>query len=192
MQMYEDHAVADGHNSPRVMDQPAYDNSYNFDAPSNYYNQLYEPRQVMNYHHHNKRLIEPNRAHEMHFHNHSPSDDFVYSPLYSQNDMDFGRPIVNEMGLQSEKFLSSPEDTRGPFHGSDISFGSLNGMSHVQSESQLHCEEWSNYPLEQENVSWYPLDFKMKKSPSLTLSTLSREFQMQQQEISGEKCESSK
>ncbi|KAI8004826.1 Serine/threonine-protein kinase CTR1 [Camellia lanceoleosa] len=192
MQMYEDHAFADGHNSPRVMDQPAYDNSYNFDAPSHYYNQLHEPRQVMHYHHHNKRLIEPNQAHEMRFHNRSPSDDFIYSALYSQNDMDFGRSIVNEMGLQSEKFLSSPEDTRGPFRGSDISVGSLNKMSHVQSDSQLHCEERSNYPLEQENISWYPLDFKVEKSPSLTLSTSSRECQMQQQEISGEKCESSK
>ncbi|XP_057466057.1 uncharacterized protein LOC130755628 isoform X1 [Actinidia eriantha] len=186
-QLYEDCAFL----GSRERNVP-YGDAYRVDEPIHYYNQPHGPLQVMNHRiHHNKHLIGPKKIGEVHFHNRSPSKDFVSSRLYVENDTDFGRPILNiDMGLQSEKFISSRDETMHLFPGPDVPIGSHNRMSHAVSDSQLQREGKSNYDLEDGKIPWYRMNFKMEKSPSLAMSSSSQE--LQQQEVTAEQYRSAK
>ncbi|XP_057471422.1 uncharacterized protein LOC130760219 [Actinidia eriantha] len=187
IQLYEDRAFLRSYER-----SGPYGDAYRVDEPIHYYNQPHRPLQVMNHQiHHNKHLIEPNKTREVNFHNRSPSKDFVSSRLYVESDVDFGRPILNiDMGLQSEKFISSRDETMHLFPGPDVPIGSHNRMPHAVSDSQLQCEGKSNYDLEDGKIPWYRMNFELEKSPSLAMSSSSQELQWQ--EVTAEKYRSGK
>uniref|UniRef100_A0A5B7BJ31 Protein kinase domain-containing protein n=1 Tax=Davidia involucrata TaxID=16924 RepID=A0A5B7BJ31_DAVIN len=189
-QLFEDRTCPDGHenNSPYVRDQLAYGNSYFVDATSYYYNHPPEPVQVMNYYNRNKHLVEPKqtREREVHYHNRSPSRDFLSSPLHGQGEMDFKRSVLNETATRSENLLS-PDDSRSPSSGSDVPVHSHHRMPHAFSDSQLQREHGSS-----SFSSQYPLKFDTEKSPSLAMSSSSQEQIMQQQEMMEKKYHAAK
>lgn len=103
---------ASGSASPSVMDKFPCDQSYFVNSPSHYDNLAPSPLPMMNYHQHNQCLVETeqtNKCHEMHFHNHKPSKDFVLHLPYDQGEMNSIIPILKEK-VHSDLRLQEHDD----------------------------------------------------------------------------------
>ncbi|XP_038723559.1 uncharacterized protein LOC120015281 isoform X2 [Tripterygium wilfordii] len=79
---------------------------YGADASSYYNNVPYGPLPLMNCHHANQYLVEAghtNKPCETHFHNRSPSGDYVPSQLHGQRDINTDRSILIERALSDSQ-----------------------------------------------------------------------------------------
>ncbi|CAK9178193.1 unnamed protein product [Ilex paraguariensis] len=173
-------------NTPQVQARSCHDDIDQLayvDANSYYYNHPLDAVPVRNYYHQNKHLVASNQTHEVRSDNRSLSKDFVSSPLYGHTDVYLERPELNEIALHSEK-LPSSQDTIVRMPRSDVTVGSHLRMSNTLSDSQQH-EEQSNYPLK-EGMELSPLCFAAEQSPSLMMSTSSKEWLLPKKEMTDE------
>ncbi|XP_021291848.1 dual specificity protein kinase splB isoform X1 [Herrania umbratica] len=86
--------------------------SYYMDATSYHDNRPHVPLPLMNRHHHNQHLLEnilSNKSREKHFHNRSPSGDFIPYPLHSQNTVSPDRPMLKERTLSDSQLQGQDE-----------------------------------------------------------------------------------
>lgn len=171
MPFFEDHACHDGHESINqlVTDQWSRDNACCIDSPSYYRNNPYGPVQLMNYHHRNKHFLETDQINNfpgLRVQNYSRRD-FAFSPVHSQREVDFERPV-----LQERAFHTHPKDPMGLLSVSTNDLvGSQHRMLHVLSDSQLWGHEGKHeYGLEEGINPSSPLTFKVQKPPSFGLS----------------------
>ncbi|XP_022760862.1 uncharacterized protein LOC111307075 [Durio zibethinus] len=87
-------------------------NSYYMDATSYHNNHPHVPLPLMNHHNYNQHLLESimsNKSREKHFHNRSPSGDFVPYQLHRQNTMSPDRTKLKERTLSDSQLQGQDE-----------------------------------------------------------------------------------
>ncbi|XP_057964748.1 uncharacterized protein LOC131155543 isoform X2 [Malania oleifera] len=152
-----------------------------------YYHPTQRAVNVMNLHHPNLPVdaSHSHRPHEVHFHNRSPSSEYVASVVLDQNNNDFDgylgeRPILKERTFHSEKPSSRPEDPMSLFSGSNDPVGSSHGMPHAFSDPQLQQQGGRSIYCSQEGTSpSSPLSFANTQLSSLPVSGALQGISMQ-------------
>uniref|UniRef100_A0A5B6ZLT1 Protein kinase domain-containing protein n=1 Tax=Davidia involucrata TaxID=16924 RepID=A0A5B6ZLT1_DAVIN len=145
---------------------------------------------LLNFHHPNKKLdiSQPSKPSRVHFHNRTPSREFVAPSRVDRNDSNCNEyslegPIHKEREFNSENLISHLEDPVGLLSGLNDSIGSHHGMSHAFSDSQLQEYGGRSAYCSQEGMSpSSPLNFAKPQLPSLVVSDALQEKPVQLQE----------
>lgn len=114
IQFYIDPSCTESNESTNnfALDKIPFDNSYHPQA-SMYYNKISQrPLTLMNYHQHHQYLTEINKPSEMHFHNRSPSGDFISHPLHLQSDINSGKRRLKERALSDSRLQEHDEGSK--------------------------------------------------------------------------------
>ncbi|KDP20333.1 hypothetical protein JCGZ_06419 [Jatropha curcas] len=114
MHFYVDRSYPEGNEttSPLTMDKSPFDNSFH-PHPSINYNKIPQGLvPLMSYHHHHQYFVETDHSNKPslhHFHNRSPSEDFLPHHLYVQSDMNSDRPRLKERALSDSRLQEHDE-----------------------------------------------------------------------------------
>ncbi|KAA8543464.1 hypothetical protein F0562_021041 [Nyssa sinensis] len=145
---------------------------------------------LLNCHHPNKKpdINQPSKPSGVHFHNRTPSKEFVAPSRLDRNDNNCNeysleRPMHKEKAFNSESRISQLEDPVGLLSGLNDSIGSHHGMPHAFSDSQLQEHGGRSAYCSQEGMSpSSPLNFAKLQLPSLVVSTALHEKPVQLKE----------
>uniref|UniRef100_A0A5B6ZIV1 Protein kinase domain-containing protein n=1 Tax=Davidia involucrata TaxID=16924 RepID=A0A5B6ZIV1_DAVIN len=154
------------------------------------YYHLPQGETLLNYHHPNKKvdINQPSKPSIVHFHDRTPSREFVASSRLDRNDSNFNeysfeRPILKEKAFNYENLISHPEDAMGLMSGLNDSIESHHGISHAFSDSQLQNHGGRSGYCSKEGMSpSSPLNFTTPQLPSLVVSAALQEKPVQLQE----------
>ncbi|KAJ7955572.1 Serine/threonine-protein kinase EDR1 [Quillaja saponaria] len=195
LQLYMNQACNSGNENmmPFAMENIPWDNSFyvdngNYAEAMGYYKNLPHGPLIMNYHQRNRYLVETNKNMkpcDVHFHQRSPSYDFIPSATCGQGDITSEMPmLIKERPLPSDKNVSHPEGPLGLFSGSNDRDGSHCKMVHALSYPLFQeNDERSTCHLGEEVIQRSSSNTERERSPSLVMSSSLQEWPLQWEEI---------